>query len=372
MRPNASCRSEGPWVGDILFAALIAAVLAVLIPIVPGGPHTAVGTAAALALAVVQGGALIWMRRHPERAMAVVILAGLGLQILGPHLPWFGLASAPMITFSMLRPPRVTLWALGILIVPTPWVLASGGGWRDLLLAIAGPALSWSLGELARTRFLRRDAERRRIIAEERARIARELHDVVAHTVSVIVVQAAAAEDVFDARPERAREALGGIQAAARTALSELRTLLSTMRPEESDEPNAPQPGLAQLDSLAAPLRAAGLTVVLRTEGSAGPMPPGVDLSAYRIVQESLTNTLRHAHATRADVTVRYAPLALQLEIADDGTTRSAGGAATSGTRHGIVGMRERARLLGGTLDAGPGPRGGFLVRAHLPLSSAR
>jgi signal transduction histidine kinase len=350
----------------------MAAALAAMISLIPGGPASAAGTAAALVLAVVQSSCLLWMRRYPVRAMAVVIAAGIGLQLLCPQVGWLGLAAAPLTMFSTLRPPRVSLWALGALVVATPWKLAEGGGWRDVLLAAAGPALTWSLGELIRTSRLRREAERRHILAEERTRIARELHDVVAHTVSVIVVQAAAAEDVFDARPERARQALGGIQAAARTALAELRTLLQTMRPEDLTEPNEPQPGLDQLAPLAASLRAAGLDVVLRTEGSAEPIPAGVDLSAYRIVQESLTNTLRHAHATRADVTIRYAPLALQVEIVDDGTARAPGAAVTSGTRHGIVGMRERARLLGGTLDAGPLPQGGFQVRAHLPLAAAR
>jgi signal transduction histidine kinase len=367
VRAKLACR-----IPDALFAALITAALATMIALIPSDSRTAAaGTAAALALAVAQGSSMLWMRRFPVQAMTVVVAAGFGLQVLRPHMGWLGLAAAPLAMFTMLTTPRTSLWVLGILVVTTPWELFDGG-WRDVLLAIAGPALAWSFGELTRTSHLRREAERRRILAEERTRIARELHDVVAHTVSVIVVQAAAAEDVFDVRPERAREALGGIQTAARTALAELRTLLQTMRPADLDEPNAPQPGLDQLDSLAAPLRAAGLEVVLRTEGSAEPMPAGVDLSAYRIVQESLTNTLRHAHATRADVTVRYAPLALQLEIVDDGTARHSGGAATSGARHGIVGMRERARLLGGTLDAGPIPQGGFQVRAHLPLTAAR
>ncbi|WP_239134052.1 sensor histidine kinase [Rugosimonospora africana] len=338
---------------------------------IPGGPRTPAGLTAAVALAVVQSSSLLWMRRYPVPAMVVVIAVGVGLQILCPQMGWLGLAASPLVFFAMLRPPRISLWALAAEVVGVPWRLVDGG-WRDVLLAAAGPALTWSLGELIRSHHLRREAERRRILAEERTRIARELHDVVAHTVSVIVVQAAAAEDVFDARPERARQALGGIQAAARTALAELRTLLQTMRPENLTEPNEPQPGLDQLESLAASLRAAGLEVVLRTEGSAEPIPAGVDLSAYRIVQESLTNTLRHARATRADVTVRYAPLALQLEIVDDGTARLPGTAVTSGTRHGIVGMRERARLLGGTLDAGPMPHGGFQVRAHLPLAAVR
>jgi signal transduction histidine kinase len=177
---------------------------------------------------------------------------------------------------------------------------------------------------------------------------------------------------VFDARPDWARESLAAIQAAAREALGELRVLLHDMRPDGADDPTGPQPGLEQLDSLVASLRAAGLRVALRREGTAPPLPGGVDLSAYRIVQESLTNTLRHGRTSRADVTVRYGIGAVNLEITDDGA--GGPGAVTDGTtgKPGIVGMRERARLLGGTLDAGPLPDGGFRVRAHLPVEVTR
>jgi signal transduction histidine kinase len=235
---------------------------------------------------------------------------------------------------------------------------------------VAGPALGWSLGELGRTRQLRREDAERRILSQERARIARELHDVLAHTVSVIVVQAGAAEDVFDTRPDLARKALGAIDAAARSTLAELRVLLQTVSAGDEPEPDAPQPGLGQLDALAASLQATGLRVELDHETGGPPLPAAVDLSAYRIVQESLTNTLRHSQATRARVTVRCAPGSVRLEIRDDGPARPAGRVDGSG-RRGILGMRERARLLGGTLDAGPLPNGGFRVRADLPLESA-
>jgi signal transduction histidine kinase len=258
------------------------------------------------------------------------------------------------------------LWVLALLVAGTPWKLADGD-WRNLLLAIAGPALGWALGELGRTRALRREEQRRRIVLQERERIARELHDVLAHTVSVIVVQAAAAEDVFDHRPEQARRALGTIATAARSTLTELRALLQTI---SADDPGAgrPQPGLAQLAELASALGATGLRVELRTE--LRELPAAVDRSAYRIVQESLTNTLRHSRATRAEVTVRCGADALVLEVSDAGPARAAGRVAGSGQR-GIVGMRERAHLLGGSLEAGPAPGGGFRVRADLPLEPA-
>jgi signal transduction histidine kinase len=249
---------------------------------------------------------------------------------------------------------------LGLLIAATPWKLA-GGDWRNVLLAVAGPALGWSLGELGRTRRLRREDEQRRIAAQERDRIARELHDVLAHTVSVIVVQAAAAEDVFDRRPDLARKALGTIGSAARSTLAELRVLLQSV---SADTGAGPQPGLAQLDTLTDSLRSTGLRVEVRRDDTE--LPAAVDLSAYRIVQESLTNTLRHSRARRAQVSVHCADGTVRLEISDDGPARAAG--RVDGTRRGIIGMRERARLLGGTLDAGPTPGGGFRVRADLPL----
>ena len=191
---------------------------------------------------------------------------------------------------------------------------------------------------------------------------------MIAHGVSVIVVQASAADDVFDSRPDQARAALRSIEQAGRDALRELRTLLAGESPGDPD-PTHPQPGLARLDELAEPLRLAGLDVVVRREGDAAKLPAGVDLSAYRIVQEALTNTLRHARATRAEVTVRYGDRAVELEVRDDG--RGSPGADLNGAGQGLVGMHERAALLGGTLEAGPLPAGGYRVHAQLPLEAS-
>ena len=210
-----------------------------------------------------------------------------------------------------------------------------------------------------------READARRAVAEEHARIARELHDVIAHSVSVMVVQAAAGSDVFDSRPERAREALGAIEATGRQALTELRHLLNAGPVEE--EALAPQPGLARLDALAGHVRAAGVAVELRVEGEPFPLPSGADLSTYRIVQEALTNTHKHARATKASVLVHYGRGAVELEIRDDGRGPAASG---HGGGRGIIGMRERAALYGGDLRAGPEPGGGFAVRAHIPIGA--
>jgi signal transduction histidine kinase len=203
-------------------------------------------------------------------------------------------------------------------------------------------------------------------VSEERARIARELHDIVAHGVSVIVAQARAGPHLTD-DPERANGVFRAIESSGREALVELRRLLGILRSEDQQLAIGPQPGLTSLASLVEQVRASGLPVELRVEGEPVRLPAGVDLSAYRIVQEALTNVVKHAHATFADVEVRYQPDALELAIVDDGrgTAVSANGAG-----HGLIGMRERVALYGGTLDAGRRDDGGYSVRARLPLGN--
>jgi signal transduction histidine kinase len=357
------CRSN-VGIAGALFAALTS-----LAVVTPGGPSAPAGYAATIALCALQAGSVVWIRRYPEPAMAAAVLAGVGIEALAPNIGWLGQVAAILACYARVRVPRRSLWVLALLVAATPWKLA-GGDWRNVLLAVAGPSLGWALGELSRTRALRREDAERRILTQERARIARELHDVLAHTVSVIVVQAGAAGDVFETRPDLARKALGAIDVAARSTLAELRVLLQTMSAGEAAEPDTPQPGLGQLGALAASLRSTGLRVDLDQEPGGAPLPAAVDLSAYRIVQESLTNTLRHSQATRARVSVRCAPDSVRLEISDAGPARATGRIVGTG-RRGIVGMRERARLLGGTLDAGPLPDGGFRVSADLPLESA-
>jgi signal transduction histidine kinase len=331
----------------------------------PWGPGIDLGYAAAL-LAVVQGAALHWRRERPELVMAVVLAAGFGFQLIVPEvvIPIAGLFAIG--SLAAARPPRVSLLGLAALLA-----LAAMNFFTttvdDTLFTMALAAGSWALGEAARNRRKAIREGARRAAGDEQARIARELHDVIAHSVSVIVVQASAADEVFDTRPDQARAALRSIEQAGRDALRELRTLLGGGGTGEPD-PIHPQPGLARLDELAEPLRLSGLDVVVRREGEAGELPAGVDLSAFRIVQEALTNTLRHARATRAEVTVRYGDGALELEVRDDG--RGSPGAAANGTGRGLVGMRERAVLLGGTLEAGPLPGGGYRVHARLPLEA--
>lgn len=319
-------------------------------------------------LGLAQGAALWWRRRHPELVMAVALAGGLGVLLIAPEsvVPFAGLLA--IWSLAAARPPRVSLVALAALcaVVAVNFANATAGdAWFTMALAV----VAWALGEAARNRRAAIAEEARRAVTEEQARIARELHDVIAHSVSVIVVQAGAADDVFDARPDQARAALRSIEAAGRDAMGELRRLLAAVRPGAEADGTHPQPGLSHLDELAAPLRAAGLQVAVRREGPASSLPAGVDLSAYRIVQEALTNTLRHAEATRADVTVRYERDAVEVSVRDDGRGEAA---PPKDGGHGIVGMRERAAMLGGTLEAGPLAGGGFRVRARLPLEAER
>lgn len=218
-------------------------------------------------------------------------------------------------------------------------------------------------GETARL-TAEQELRAREAVAAERSRIARELHDVVAHAVSVVVVQAQAGQRLVGADDERARESLTAIEETARNALQEMRRLLGMLR--DTDEASlAPQPGLAQVDELAAQVRAAGLPVAVDVSGDPKPLPPGLDLAAYRLVQEGLTNALKHSGATRAVVDIEYSDARLSVAVSDDGHGRN-GSNGEGG--HGLLGLRERVAMYGGDLESGPRSDGGWLVRASLPL----
>ncbi len=213
-----------------------------------------------------------------------------------------------------------------------------------------------------------RDAAARIAVAEERARIARELHDIVAHAVSVIVLQVGAVRHKLPDSLAEDRDALRGVEQAGRKALSEMRLLLAAIRPDGEDVEFSPQPGLDGLDSLLADIGRAGLPVRLHVDGAPVALPRAIDLSAYRIVQEGLTNALKHAHASQADVTVRYSPSELQLEVRDNGN----GLAASDGLGHGLVGIRERVKIYGGEMSAGTANGRGFVLSTRLPLADDR
>ena len=203
-------------------------------------------------------------------------------------------------------------------------------------------------------------------VVEERARIARELHDVVAHAISVIVLQARGGRRLLDTEPGETRSALDAIEHTGQQALVEMRRLVGLLRETDEGAALAPQPTLAQLDQLVEHVRSAGLPVEVEREGSPVELPPGVDLSAYRIVQEALTNALKHAGPARALVTLRYGATGIDVDVTDDGR-----GAAAGGEGHGLVGIRERVAVVGSELEAGPRDSGGFAVRAHLPYGNA-
>jgi signal transduction histidine kinase len=209
-----------------------------------------------------------------------------------------------------------------------------------------------------------REAAARIAVAEERARIARELHDIVAHAVSVMVLQVGAVRHKLSDALAEDRDALRGVERAGRTALAEMRRLLAAMRREGDEAELVPQPGLDGLDSLLHEIGRAGLPVELHVDGKPIPLPRGIDLSAYRIVQEGLTNALKHAHASDANVTVRYRPDELEIEVRDNGH----GSATSDGLGHGLIGVRERVKIYGGKMSAGTASNGGFVLSTRLPL----
>jgi signal transduction histidine kinase len=213
-----------------------------------------------------------------------------------------------------------------------------------------------------------RESAARVAVAEERARITRELHDIVAHAVSVMVLQVGAVRHNLPATFTADKDALAGVEQAGRAALAEMRRLLGALHDDGPDVELAPQPGLDSLDALVEKVRRAGLPVRLRVEGNAFPLPRAIELSAYRIVQEGLTNSLKHAHASHADVTVRYRPDELEVNVVDDG----AGAATSDGLGHGLVGIRERVKIYGGEMTARTVPEGGFVLCARLAVDGYR
>ena len=323
---------------------------------------------------------LLGRRRWPLAALAVTAAASVVYLVLEyPHGPILLTMSVAMYSVAVRLPAGVSLVACGVallavvipdmlvidpelLLVETPLLLAVLSG---LLLP------SWAIGTVVRLgreaeRRARRDDARRRV-DEERLRIAREVHDVVGHGLAVINLQAAVALHVAGRRPEQAQVALAAIKRSSNDALEELQGTLTVFRqPDNGDGSRWPAPGLGQLEALVAVMGEGGLPVEVVVTGDRVGLPGVVDLAAYRIVQESLTNVARHAGPASATVRVCYQPGAVVLEIADTGRGRAAGAARPAG--HGIAGMRERAAAVGGMLEAGPSGDGGFLVRARLPF----
>ncbi|MFI6508896.1 sensor histidine kinase [Streptosporangium sp. NPDC050855] len=303
--------------------------------------------------------------------------------------PLWGAALVLVYTIASRRGLALSLCAPVLTV--TAYLLSSvadgeGGRWSTHLLVTVLTASLWVAGRSVRLRRayqaeLRdrdrrmeraREADTRAARAEERSRIARELHDVVAHHVSVMTVQAAAARRVLASDPDGAREALSAIEQLGRTAMSEMRSIVGVLRTDATPAERGPQPGVREIPALVDQMREAGLRTQLWIEGERETLSPGVDLAAYRLVQEALTNSLRHAGPrARAWVTVRHEPDALAVQVSDDGLGPGAGDADREVTGHGLAGIRERVALYGGLLRIGPRPGGGFEVDARFPLKDA-
>jgi signal transduction histidine kinase len=396
MRVRASGTRRLPadaWLFDGALA-LVAAGLSTALFVFENGPvgsGVPRGTLAlGYALALLHTLPLAARRRFPGAVLALCVASGLavaalglppvvlGLAILvavysvaaygGRWLALAGLAAAELGSAAIqLTPGRFqapTVISNG-LVIGAAWLLGHFVGVRR-----AYTARLEQTAELERAR-----AElARQAVAEERLRLAHELHDVVAHSISVIAVQSGVGAHIANTQPHEAAKALAAIEATSRAALTELRRLLGVLRQEgEPLGSLAPVPGLADLDTLLAELAKAGLAVRLRVEGTASPLPAGVDLSAYRIVQEALTNVVKHAGPASAQVTVGYHDQDITVEVTDDGrgsTPPTGDGQARVG--HGLIGMRERVAAFGGDLEAGPRPGGGFRVAARLPFAVER
>jgi signal transduction histidine kinase len=370
---------------DVLIALLaIAAMVEIVVQRdAPDAPRTTLlFTMSAIAIMVLP---LFARRRFPFAAPMVFWLMATALSFVDGRLVPFttsvyvlGMAAAFLL--GNLRDPlqarlglAVVLGGTAILVYNIPGRSASQLVFIPLLFGIcwlAGFALQEraAQAEAAEQRAShaeqQREAAARIAVAEERARIARELHDIVAHAVSVMVLQVGAVRHRLPETLAEDKDALTRVEQAGRTALTEMRRLLGAMRRNGDGLELAPQPGLDALDALLEDVGRAGLPVRLHVDGDPLPLPRAIDLSAYRIVQEGLTNSLKHARASHADVTVRYRADELEVEVLDDG----AGTATSDGLGHGLVGIRERVKIYGGQMNARTAPRGGFILSARLPL----
>ncbi|HEX3003832.1 MAG TPA: sensor histidine kinase [Angustibacter sp.] len=361
---------------DVVLAGVLAllAVPSAALGLPDDGP-----VALTVPVALLMSAGLAWRSRAPAVTLGLVLVPGLVQTLVAQEPGSIWAFAAYLVTaFSVALAWSEARAALGgAAVVGVLWLQEWLQHGRDYLFVVVVFGGAWLLGRLvqqwrarAMVAELNSDERARLAVAEERARIARELHDVVAHGVSVIAVQADAAQAVLDVDPERAREPLGVIRTSAREVLDEMRQLLALLRPDgESDGSVHPQPGLADVEELVASVRAAGLPVRLEVTGHVRALPVGADLSAYRIVQEALTNVLKHAGRATTTVRVEHAEDAVTVEVRN-AAGRPQHAAAPGG--HGLVGVRERVSLVGGRLATGPTPDGGYVVRASLPRQGHR
>jgi signal transduction histidine kinase len=369
-----------PWIDVLVAGALLAWALTETL--LESGPGPLAGR---VVFAVVVTVPLAVRRQAPELVVIVLSVATLAW-VLPASVPETGTAPFPsflLAAFSVACYARLAVLAVAgglllfvvlVVVVGSHFYSGSGPGVHDLVILVIFLGGAWTAGWLVRQRAAqarRALAESgevaRSAVAEERTRIARELHDVVAHSVSIIAVQAGAAEELLELDPGLARAHIASVRRTAREALTEMRRVLDVLR---TDEPGyAPQPGLARLPDLLDEVRAAGVPVELIEQGQRPRLAPGVDLVAFRVVQESLTNVRKHAPGAATRLLLRYGAKSLQLEVANAPAPLAVGGNGAGRGGHGLIGMRERVHLFGGSFDAQPTGEGGFRVHAVLPLT---
>ena len=370
-----------PPLSDIVAAGALAA-WALLEAVVANGPG-ALGAHLVYALAITVP--LVFRRQAPFAVVCAIAGATL-IRALTADQASDGTMPFPCLlfaTFSVaLYARREAVAIVGGLLIAGSMAIALASkfyegdpGAGDIAIFVFFMGGAWTAGWIVRRRAaqarlaLAESGElARSAVAEERERIARELHDVVAHSVSIIAVQAGAAEQLLDNRPDEAREHLRAVRRTAREAMREMRRLLDVLRGDDASY--TPQPGLSRLRDLLDEVRGAGVPVELMEEGESRELPPGIDLVAFRVIQESLTNVRKHADGARAQVTLRYRANELDIEITNDaGRARAAMNGGAGG--HGLFGMRERVRIFGGRFEAGTQAGGGFRIHAQLPLDEA-
>lgn len=325
---------------------------------------------------------LAWRRRWP-----VAVFCSVGLSAFITPTPYFTVIAAMIAMYAVGLYSQHEILALGLLFAlalllilryqnPAPSI---PGQFFPFVILIISWLFAWAVRqqqkvtEAYRERSASLESEQEQATvaarAEERRRIAREMHDVIAHSVSVMVVQAGAARSVLDSAPEDATNALLAVEATGRDTLAELRGLLGVLSDHDDNEELGPQPGLEQFEALIERVTAAGLSVEVKTSGKVRPLSSGLSLTAYRILQEALTNALKHADHARADVVLTYTDESLKLEVLNSGSNGAKNSSETGG--RGLIGMRERVELFGGRLETGPRLGGGYTVRAWLPLKDA-
>ncbi len=361
-------RRVNPLVWDTLLAAVLVAITAASV-----AGEDGVHGVTAWALIAVACVPLAFRRRAPLVVLAIVSGATVAFAVAGD-----GASPEPALALAIYTVAAHEPWRR-VVTIGLPLAFAAGltsqvatqthGNWIEVLVGLTFvvglPVLLGRIGFNRRRRLADdRELAAREAVAQERTRIARELHDVVAHAISVMVVQAGAARTVVDRDPGAAKEAIGRVEESGRAGLAEMRRLIRVLTDDDASPSTSPQPGLAELDPLVETVRAAGLPVEVVRTGRPRALPSGADLAAYRVIQESLTNTLKHAGSANARVALGYAPDRLVIEVTDDGR----GIAVEPRVGHGLIGMRERVGLFGGTVETSSRPGGGFVVHAEIPV----